>query len=233
MYKFAHQASRKSFTSGVSDKNGDTWLIYRTLCDFESKTSREINDFFKNGGALLATSSGHHAARKARRGMGEMKAEKAQRKADKDKEKAQEEKAQEGKEKGPDNNRRSPKPVHQEKSVQGTPDATMGAPASALGSRLAGNRTSARNLKCSYCCTRGKEEVRGAAGECKGEVDPQSTDGAPGGGQRVDVGGPSAFSVGLPTSIVKAQSKEQAEEVDGKKTVMPVDIDQAMAVSRG
>ncbi|KAJ8690179.1 hypothetical protein PTI98_011633 [Pleurotus ostreatus] len=162
-----------------------------------------------------------------------MKAEKAQRKADKEKEKAQEEKAQEGKEKGLDNNHRSPKPVHQEKSVQGTPDATMGAPASALGSRLAGDRTSARNLKCSYCCTRSKEEVRGAAGECKGEVNPQSTDGAPGGGQHVDVGGPSAFSVWLPTSIVKAQSKEQAEEVDGKKTVMPVDIDQAMAVSRG
>lgn len=48
----------------------------------------------------------------------------------------------------------------------------------------------------------------------------------------VDVGGQSASSVALPTSIVKARSKEQAEEVEGKKTVIPVEIDRAMAVGR-
>lgn len=120
----------------MSDKNGDSWLIYRTLCNLESKTSREIKDFFKNGGVLLATSSGRHAARKAGRDMREMKAEKAQRKAEKDKEKADKDKenAEEDKKMGPDNHHLSPKLIHREKSVQDTPDATTVAPASAPGS---------------------------------------------------------------------------------------------------
>ncbi|KAF9491648.1 hypothetical protein BDN71DRAFT_1452493 [Pleurotus eryngii] len=329
MYKFAHQATRKSFTSGVSDKNGDIWLIYRTLCDLESKTSREIKDFFKNGGVLLATSSGRHAARKARRDMREMKAEKAERKVDKEKVDKEKEKAEEDKEKGPDNNRLSPKPVHWEKSVQDTPDATMGAPAPALASRPAGDRKCDILLSHPYPCNSQVEVTRvftclesglldairhGTAPEwweqhsermypfakeaCQkaftAEVDAEwfitetladlrwrdndyvkaffedgehqlaTSSGRTaaqeakkrftvrrvrvkvesihkaqmehregGNGMFMDVGGPPASPVGLPTSIVKARSKEQVEEVEEKVTVIPVKINRAMAVNRG